>query len=141
MKRRAAFGRFHDMEHGMKKTDGELQRDVMEELQFEPSIDAAEIGVAVEGGVVTLSGAVKSYFEKWTAERAAERVAGVRAVANELEVRLPDESQQRRILGVVAKRPHRYLAGTLVVAGGEQRARLVDRVLVRDAAQDSGSQV
>ena len=94
MKRRAAFGRFHDMEHGMKKTDGELQRDVMEELQFEPSIDAAEIGVAVEGGVVTLSGAVKSYFEKWTAERAAERVAGVRAVANELEVRLPGADER-----------------------------------------------
>jgi osmotically-inducible protein OsmY len=72
------------------KTDAELQQDVMSELQWEPTIKSAEIGVAVKDGVVTLSGYVDSYVKKWAAERAAARVFGVRAVAEELQVRLPD---------------------------------------------------
>jgi len=76
------------------KTDKELEKDVMAELEFEPNVDASAIGVAVKDGVVTLTGSVKSYFEKWTAERAAERVAGVRAVANEVEVRLPGDRKR-----------------------------------------------
>ena len=71
------------------KTDAELQRDVMTELKWEPTIHAAELGVAVKDGVVTLSGYVDSYYKKWAAERAAARVFGVRAVAEELKVRLP----------------------------------------------------
>jgi osmotically-inducible protein OsmY len=71
------------------KTDSELQKDVMTELQWEPSIKAAEIGVGVTDGVVTLSGHVDSYIKKWTAERAAARVFGVKAVAEEIQVRLP----------------------------------------------------
>jgi osmotically-inducible protein OsmY/prolyl-tRNA editing enzyme YbaK/EbsC (Cys-tRNA(Pro) deacylase) len=71
------------------KTDGELQQDVIDELVWEPSLDAAAIGVAVEDGVVTLTGHVPSFAEKWTAESAAKRVAGVRAVADEITVRLP----------------------------------------------------
>ena len=63
------------------KTDAELQRDVMNELRWEPTIKAAEIGVGVKGGVVTLSGHVDSYVKKWAAGRAAARVSGVRAVA------------------------------------------------------------
>jgi osmotically-inducible protein OsmY len=77
------------------KTDKELRKDVTAELEYEPSIDATEMGVAVKDGVVTLTGSVHSYFEKWRAERAAERVEGVRAVANELEVRLPGDSKRR----------------------------------------------
>ncbi|MFC2041775.1 BON domain-containing protein [Chloroflexota bacterium] len=72
------------------KTDADLQRDVMNELQWEPSIEAAEIGVGVKDGVVTLSGYVDSYVKKLAAERAAARVFGVRAVAEEIQVRLPD---------------------------------------------------
>jgi len=72
------------------KTDAELQQDVMNELQWEPTTKAADIGVAVKDGVVMLSGYVDSYVKKWTAERAAARVFGVRAVAEEIQVRLPD---------------------------------------------------
>jgi osmotically-inducible protein OsmY len=71
------------------KTDAELQQDVMNELKWEPTIKAAEIGVGVKDGVVTLSGYVDSYVKKWTAERAAARVSGVRAVAEGIQVRLP----------------------------------------------------
>jgi osmotically-inducible protein OsmY len=72
------------------KTDTELQQDVMNELKWEPTIRAAEIGVGVKDGVVTLSGYVDTYGEKLVAERAAARVFGVKAVAEELKVRLPD---------------------------------------------------
>jgi osmotically-inducible protein OsmY len=74
--------------------DLELKKSVESELNFEPSINAAEIGVAVKSGIVTLSGRVPSYWEKIAAERAAARVSGVKAVANELEVRLPGSSER-----------------------------------------------
>lgn len=76
------------------KTDTELQRYVMDELAWEPSVNAAEIGVSVDSGVVTLSGTVESYPEKWAAERGAERVKGVKAVTDEIEVRLPGGRQR-----------------------------------------------
>src|SRR5512132_1993896 len=71
------------------KTDLQLQRDVLDELRFEPSIRETELGVAVKDGVVTLSGFVDSHAEKFSAERTAERVNGVRAVADEVKVKLP----------------------------------------------------
>ena len=71
------------------KTDAQLQRDVMNELQWEPTIHAAEIGVAVRDGVVTLSGYVDSYAKKGAAERAVKRVSGVKAVAEEIKVTIP----------------------------------------------------
>src|SRR5690349_3821834 len=73
-------------------TDRELQQDVLRELQWEPSVDAAHIGVAVKNGIVTLTGYVESYAEKYAAEKAAKGVHGVRAVVNDLEVRLPGTS-------------------------------------------------
>ena len=75
------------------KIDSQLQRDVLDELAWEPSVDAAEIGVSVENGVVILNGTVKSFNEKWTAERAAQRVEGVRAVTDELVVKLAGDTQ------------------------------------------------
>jgi osmotically-inducible protein OsmY len=75
----------------MKKTDSQLQHDVMAELEWEPSVDHADIGVSVIDGVVTLSGFVKSYPEKLAAEKAVKRVAGVNAIAEEIKVRLPSE--------------------------------------------------
>jgi osmotically-inducible protein OsmY len=71
------------------RTDSELQQDVMAELQWEPTIKAAEIGVGVTDGVVTLSGYVDSFYKRGAAERAAGRVFGVKAVAEEIQVRLP----------------------------------------------------
>src|SRR4051794_14369662 len=75
-------------------TDSELQLDVLIELKWEPSVDAAHIGVSVKDGVVTLTGHVSSYAEKYAAERAAKRVHGVRAVANEMDVKLPGSSKR-----------------------------------------------
>lgn len=75
-------------------TDSELQQDVLRQLQWEPSINAAHIGVSVKNGVVTLSGHVESYAEKYAAENGAKRVLGVRAVANELDVKLADSSKR-----------------------------------------------
>lgn len=75
------------------KTDKQLQQDVLDELVFEPSVDAAEIGVSVEHGIVILNGTVKSLNEKWKAARVAQRVEGVRAVTDELAVKLAGGSQ------------------------------------------------
>ncbi len=69
--------------------DSELRSLVLEELEWEPSVDAAHIGVVAQDGVVTLSGFVESFAEKMAAERAARRVKGVRAIAEEIEVRVP----------------------------------------------------
>ncbi len=71
------------------KSDLQLREDVMEELEFEPSINAAAIGVAVKDGVVTLSGTIDTFAQKRTAGFCAERVSGVRALADDLEVKLP----------------------------------------------------
>jgi osmotically-inducible protein OsmY len=76
------------------KTDQQLQRDVLDELKFEPSIREAEIGVSAKGGVVTLTGFVDSYAEKFSAERTAERLEGVKAVADEIKVKLPGTHQR-----------------------------------------------
>lgn len=70
------------------KTDNELREDVEEELGWEPSVDEGRIGVAVADGIVTLTGEVGSFAAKWNAERAVERVEGVRGVANDTQVRL-----------------------------------------------------
>jgi osmotically-inducible protein OsmY len=71
--------------------DKELQDSVMFELGWEPSVDAAHIGVTANAGVVTLTGHVESFPQKIAAERAAARVKGVKAVAEEIEVKLPYE--------------------------------------------------
>lgn len=76
------------------KTDSQLQQDVTAELKWEPSVHAARIGVEVQDGVVTLSGQVDSYAEKWSAERAAQRVSGVNAMAVELKVELTGLSKR-----------------------------------------------
>lgn len=72
------------------KTNMELHQDVLAELTWDPRIREKEIGVAVKDGVVTLTGTVGSYAEWWTTERAVEEIAGVKAVANDLVVELPD---------------------------------------------------
>lgn len=69
-------------------SDLNLRKAILEELEFQPDIDAAHIGVSVENGVVTLSGHVKNYGQKVSAERAVKAIKGVRAVAEEIQVRL-----------------------------------------------------
>lgn len=70
-------------------TDKILKQDIIDELEFEPSIDASDIGVAVEDGIVTLSGHVANYAQKTTVERVVSRVKGVKGIAEEIEVRYP----------------------------------------------------
>lgn len=70
------------------KTDSDIQKDVMQELNWEPQLNATEIGIAVKNGIVTLSGTVNTYAKKRAAESAAKRVVGVRGVAEDIEVKL-----------------------------------------------------
>lgn len=76
------------------KTDIQIQQDVIAELKWEPKVNAAHIGVEVNNGVVTLSGHVDSFAEKWNAEEAAKRVSGVKVIAIELDVVLPSSSKK-----------------------------------------------
>jgi osmotically-inducible protein OsmY len=76
------------------RSDSDIERDVKDEFQWDPDLDATDIAVSVKGGVVTLAGYVKSYSDKYEAEAAAKRVAGVSGVANDLEVRLPSVDQR-----------------------------------------------
>jgi len=76
------------------RSDIDIKRDVETELHTNPDIDATDIAVAVKSGVVTLSGYVRSYMQRWEAEKTAKRVTGVVAVANDIEVRLPIFNQR-----------------------------------------------
>jgi osmotically-inducible protein OsmY len=76
------------------RLDQDIKKDVEDELRWDPDIDATDVGVAVKNGVVTLTGFIRSYLQKTRAERDAKRVAGVVAVANDIEVRLPAVDQR-----------------------------------------------
>jgi len=77
------------------KTDEDLQKDVLAELKWEPRVQPwTEIGVAVKNGVVTLTGTVDSYVKRWAGEEAVHRVHGVKAVANDIDIRLPHAAQR-----------------------------------------------
>jgi osmotically-inducible protein OsmY len=78
----------------MNRTDSEIEGYVKEELQWSPDLDSADVAVSVKQGVVALTGFVHSYLDKYEAEAAAKRVAGVTAVANDIEVRLPSVDQR-----------------------------------------------
>lgn len=77
------------------KSDANLQQDVLAELKWAPAVNASQIGVEVKDGIVTLAGNVDSFAEKWHAEEAAQRVAGVKALAVELDVSLPGSSDRK----------------------------------------------
>jgi osmotically-inducible protein OsmY len=76
------------------RADEDIQREVLLELKWDAKLAPNEIGVAVKGGVVTLTGYVDSFAKKWAAEQAALRVRGVHAVANDIEVRLPSADER-----------------------------------------------
>ncbi|OLB80111.1 MAG: ornithine aminotransferase [Actinobacteria bacterium 13_2_20CM_2_71_6] len=76
------------------RTDEEIQREVLEELKWDARVQPNEVGVAVKDGVVSLTGWVDSYAKKWAAERAAHRIRGVVAVANDIELRLPTSAER-----------------------------------------------
>jgi osmotically-inducible protein OsmY len=85
------------------RTDEEIQKDVLAELKWDAQVQPNEIGVAVKDGVVTLTGWVDSYLKKWAAEDAAHRISGVRAVANEIEVKLATERTDVDIAAAVVR--------------------------------------
>ena len=71
------------------RTDEDIQREVLAELKWDPRLHPNEVGVIVKDGIVTLTGQVDSYMKRWAAQDGAHRVRGVKAVANDIEVRLP----------------------------------------------------
>ena len=107
------------------RADSDIQRDVELEIRYDPAIDSHDIGVSVRNRIVTLTGFVRSYTEHYQAERDAKRVAGVAALANELQVKIasaderPDSDlAQDAVLALVSQVP--YLTGvTPVVRNGE----------------------
>lgn len=76
------------------KSDTQLNKDIVEELRWDPRVKEAEIAMSAKDGVVTLTGSVETYAQKYAAERAVERVAGVRAIADDLHVRVPGSFQR-----------------------------------------------
>ena len=106
------------------RSDSDIKRDVENELKWDPDVDATDVAVAVKSGVVTLTGFVKSYGQKFAAERAAKRVAGVVGLANDIEVRLPE----------VDKRPDPEIARDAVAAIQNELPYSSDhiRVVVKD---------
>lgn len=104
--------------------DRELRQLVIDELEFEPSIDAANIGVAAEHGVVTLSGHVADYAQKVAAEEAAWRVKGVKAIAMEIEVRLPGDRKQSD--NDIAQRALSIIAWNTTIPSDHVRVKVTD---------------
>jgi osmotically-inducible protein OsmY len=88
------------------RPDADIKRDVEDELGWDPDIDSTDISVAVKDGVVTLTGFVRSYSQKWQAETDAKHVKDVVAVANDIEVRLP----------ILSQRPDPHIARDIVTA-------------------------
>src|SRR3954469_22723809 len=76
------------------RSDNDIKRDVEDELRLDRDLDAADIAVSVKNGVVTLTGFVKRYMDKYEAESAVKRVAGVVGIANDIEVRFPTSSER-----------------------------------------------
>lgn len=85
------------------KTDEQIKRDVLAELKWDARLQPNEIGVIVKDGVVTLTGWVDSYIRKWSAQEAAHHVSAVKAVANEIEVKLATERTDADIAGAAAR--------------------------------------
>ena len=94
-------------------TDEDIQQQVVDELNWDVEVEASEIGVAVREGLVTLTGRVDRFGRKWAAERAVRRVRGVKAVANEIEVRLP-AGDERADLDIAAAAAHALACNTQV---------------------------
>jgi len=78
----------------MQRTDTDIQKDIVAELKWEPSLRNDDVAIAVRDGVVTLAGFVDSFVDKWKAERVASKIKGVKAIANDVEVKLPSTSSR-----------------------------------------------
>src|SRR5580698_7996775 len=105
------------------KTDSQLQQDVMAELKWEPQLNAAEIGVSVKDGVITLTGTVDGYGKKSEAEDAVKRVAGVKAVVEKIEVKYPG-NWAKKDDGDIATEAVNALKAAWAVPSGKISARV-----------------
>jgi osmotically-inducible protein OsmY len=102
--------------------DKTLRQSIIDELDFDPSVESAHIGVAAEDGVVTLSGYVKSYAEKIAAERAVKRIKGVRAIAEEIEIRYANDRKTSD--DQIAKRALDILAWDTTIPPGKVQVKV-----------------
>ncbi len=108
------------MTGNIKKSDAELKSDVLAELEYEPGVKVTDIGVLVKDGAVTVNGYATSYGEKWDAVRAVKRVAGVNAIADDIEVKLP--SSLKRTDGDIAGAAARQIEWSTTIPAGTVRA-------------------
>lgn len=122
----------------IKKTDSQLQLDVLNELKWEPGVEHEKIGISVDNGVVTLSGLVSSYSQKLLAEQVARRVKGVRAVAEEIEVRLG--FQPKTSDAELAKRVADILEWNSFIPHDKVKVTVEDRVVKLTGDVDWGYQ-
>ncbi len=118
--------------------DRELQMLVMDELSWEPRLDAAHIGVAVSNGVVSLTGYVSNFAEKEAAERAARRVAGVTAIAEQIEIRLPNA--QKHADDEIAERAAKILSWDVQVSAYDIDVKVEHGVVTLTGKVDSNYQ-
>jgi osmotically-inducible protein OsmY len=108
--------RYVSMKSNITKSDTELKKDVLAEFEYEPGVNVTDIGVLVKDGAVTLNGYATSYGEKWDAVRVAKRVAGVKAIADDIEVKLPG-SQRRTDGDIAAAAAHQINWSTTIPSG------------------------
>lgn len=101
-------------------SDTSLRQDIVDELEFEPSIDAANVGVAVDRGIVILTGHVPTYGQKVTAEAVVRKVRGVKGIAEEIEVR--PEGTNRAADDEIARRAINTIEWNTVVPNGAVQA-------------------
>lgn len=127
----------------MLRTDADIQQDVLAELSWDPEVDSTDVGVEVDDGVVTLTGTVETYSKKWAAERAALRVEGVQAVANDVKVKILGERTDTDIARAVADAleadimvPHKRIH-VVVKEGWVKLEGEVDWQYQRRAAEDA----
>jgi osmotically-inducible protein OsmY len=107
------------MTSNIKKSDTELKNDVLAELEYEPGVKVTDIGVLVKDGAVTLNGYATSYGEKWDAVRAVKRVAGVNAIADDIEVKLATSLQRND--GDIAGAAARQIEWSTTIPAGTVR--------------------
>ncbi len=100
----------------IEKTDIELKNDVLDELKYEPIVKVTDIGVLVKNGIVTLNGYVSSYVEKLEAVQAVKRIAGVKAIADDIEIQLP-KSYHRTDGDIAAAATNQINWATLIPPG------------------------
>lgn len=117
-----------------RDTNSKLQHDVLAELEWDPRVDATQIGVTADDGVVTLTGHVRNYSEKGAAERIAKRVKGVKAVADELEVKLAIDSE--RDDGDIAKSAVDALRWNVAVPAAKCTVAVTDGWITLDGEAD-----